>query len=407
MTSTDPADKHAPLQPLRGPTARPVVEDVPIKAIILTAKNPRSSIEPESLGGLQASLGDKRAPFLVQFPVVERRPDGTYGLVIGARRITAADLENHETVRCLVYSEPLDPLLAHHMRLVENMHRQPVTPFDEALALRVAYAAANGQALGFGREMRDELEVDRPLVETLAALEKVLDDSGQFAANKPPVKWEAVLNQLGVTMRPDERRRLLRTLNVETKLHTAVRGLNLTEAAVRSIGTLASDQQAELVAALQAEPGLARRVRRICDVVKSGEYSLEDALEEARMGISKSATRPTYGFGGATSGQDKSEAPDTAEAEDGEDGVPARSPRAKQFEGAEPPAQAAPEAPPAPGIDAEAVETAAVRVTGAVAELVDALTALRNLAGVDLAALPATWKTDVLAALALVRAELP
>jgi hypothetical protein len=87
----------------------------------------------------------------------------------------------------------------------------------------------------------------------------------------------------------------LRVLNIEPALHARVRALGLTEAALVSLGQVTgasgdgggeysgAEAQEIIVRAVEETPAIARRIRRICRVIRGkGTYTLEEAINEAR-----------------------------------------------------------------------------------------------------------------------------
>jgi ParB-like chromosome segregation protein Spo0J len=175
----------------------------------------------------------------------------------------------------------LDPLQAHTLRLVENLHRKELHPLDEAAALKIAWLSANAETTGLGEEARAILGQDTPPAQTLAALQNLLESTG-FSPTHPAVTWEALLAQLGLDLDPERRKKLLGVLGVEISVQEQVRSLDLTEAALRAIGTLDALDQQRLVEEIKKDPALARKVRRIARVVRDGTYTLDEALAEAR-----------------------------------------------------------------------------------------------------------------------------
>ena len=65
---------------------------------------------------------------------VEPREDGSYTLLIGGRRLIASRRAGLKTIRALVLDTPLKPNEALEAKLVENLHREDLDPFDEAEA---------------------------------------------------------------------------------------------------------------------------------------------------------------------------------------------------------------------------------------------------------------------------------
>lgn len=275
-----PDPQHLPGIPCPDPqSSSPCLASVPLDQI----QDGRASLRraPRAgLDGLAASLGPADAPALVQPPVLEQTGDHAYAIIAGERRILAARQAGWQSIPCLVHPR-LDPLRAHRLRLVENLHRQELHPLDEAAAIKIAWLIANAQALQLEAAARAVLEQDPAAAQALPALQTLLQAHG-FTPNHPAVTWEALLAQLGLDLDVERRKKLLGVLRVDAAVQEQARTLDLTEAGLRAIGTLEAKDQRRLVAAIAVDPGLARKARRIARVVRGGAYTLDEALAEAR-----------------------------------------------------------------------------------------------------------------------------
>ena len=283
-------------------SAGPVLKNVPL-VLIKALRNPRRDaaahnsgtdgvgvVAPDSdLDGLARSLGSYDEPRLVEPPVVEELSGGHFRLCAGERRVEAARLAGWTDIPCLVYP-PMDPVRAHTLSLIENMHRTPMHPLEEISALCISRLLANADARNVGGEARSLLqsawEQSSLGYDIMRGLEQVLRKSG-WTPEHPDVSWKAHLDDLGISMAPWERKRKLRMLNIDPDLQERLRELEITEAALRSLGTLDSEDQKKVVDALAANPSLARKVRRVARARRDGFYtSIEDALAEVQ-GISR------------------------------------------------------------------------------------------------------------------------
>ncbi len=259
----------------------PQLRKIALDAISSTPKNPRSDLaEDDVLRGLAASLGSEEDPQLVEPPVVEKIGENEYRILAGERRIKAARLAGWEQIPCLVHPL-LDPAQAHTLRLLENLHRQELHPLDKAAALKIAWLTANADAMELQDQVRKVLGVGQTPGETLTALETLLLDH-DFAPTHPAVTWDEVLDQLGVELTAGKRKRLLRVLGIESEVQERVRALAVSEAGLRALGQMEPEAQAQLVEAIEEDPELAQKVRRIAHAVNHHDYELEDALNEAQ-----------------------------------------------------------------------------------------------------------------------------
>jgi ParB-like chromosome segregation protein Spo0J len=292
----------------------PVLKSIPLH-LIAAVRNPRHaeragaafeapqvcspSTEPHArvdadLEGLARSLGTEEEPRLAEPPVVEEMPDGGYRLCAGERRVEAARLAGWTNILCLVYPR-MDPARAHTLSLVENLHRAPMHPLEEISALCISRLVANADARSIGEEARRLLEEgwarSASSYSIIQDLERLLRESG-WVPERPDVSWKIHLDDLGISMAPWERKRKLRMLNIDPGLQEQLRGLDITEAALRSLGTLEPEEQRRVVEALVANPSLARKVRRVARARRDGFYaSIEDALAEVQ-GLTSAAVSP-------------------------------------------------------------------------------------------------------------------
>ncbi len=260
-----------------------ILEQIPLDQLDFSPGNPRSDAA-EDLDGLSASLGREDDSLLLNPPLVQPLPNGRYQVIAGERRVRAARLAGWQTILCQVRTG-LDARAAQRLRVVENLHRRALQPLDQAAALKISWLAANAEQLGLAREVETVLSRGLSQPATLSALETLLQGAG-FVPTHPPVSWNKVLDDLGVELKPDSRKKLLRVLALDPQAQETVRPLALTEAALRSIGTLEPDEQRQLAGELAENPELARKTRRIARIVRDGSHSLDEAIAEAKGQVS-------------------------------------------------------------------------------------------------------------------------
>jgi ParB family transcriptional regulator, chromosome partitioning protein len=104
--------------------------EVPVGAIGPNPRQPRGVFEEESLAALAASI---REVGVLQ-PIVVRRRDRGYELVAGERRLRAARLAGLATVPAVV--RETDESESLREALIENIHRQDLTPLELAGAFQ-------------------------------------------------------------------------------------------------------------------------------------------------------------------------------------------------------------------------------------------------------------------------------
>src|SRR6266478_2453185 len=105
--------------------------DVPVKALIESASNPRKRFDENSLGELAASFKSQGvlAPLLVR-----ELDESNYEVIAGARRLRAAKLAELESVPVRVVK--LSDAEAIEAQCVENLQREDIHPLEEALGFK-------------------------------------------------------------------------------------------------------------------------------------------------------------------------------------------------------------------------------------------------------------------------------
>lgn len=104
------------------------LEDLPIDAIRPNPHQPRVHFDEESLSELAASIRE----IGVLQPILVRPRDGMYELLAGERRWRAARRAGLAVIPAVV--KDTDELGSVERALVENLHRQDLTPLEEAAA---------------------------------------------------------------------------------------------------------------------------------------------------------------------------------------------------------------------------------------------------------------------------------
>jgi ParB family chromosome partitioning protein len=118
------------------------LRELPVDLIGPNPRQPRSSIEDDSLAGLAESI---RARGVLQPVLVRPLVGGRYELIAGERRWRAARLAERETVPAVIRRG--DDAASLELALIENMAREELNPVDEAKA-----CAALVDELGLSRE---------------------------------------------------------------------------------------------------------------------------------------------------------------------------------------------------------------------------------------------------------------
>ncbi|MFM8856866.1 MAG: ParB/RepB/Spo0J family partition protein [Actinomycetota bacterium] len=109
----------------------PVLMDIPVKDLVPNPNQPRVHFDEESLSDLSASI---REIGVLQPLLVRRMPDGSFQLIAGERRWRAAQRAGLMTVPAVV--KTTDDMTSVEQALVENLHRQDLSPLEEASAFQ-------------------------------------------------------------------------------------------------------------------------------------------------------------------------------------------------------------------------------------------------------------------------------
>jgi ParB family chromosome partitioning protein len=106
-----------------------VLAEIPVSSVLPNPHQPRVHFDEETLLELSASIAEMG---VLQPILVRPLPDDTYELVAGERRWRAAKRAGLTTIPAVV--RPTDDVTSVEQALVENLHRQDLTPLEEAAA---------------------------------------------------------------------------------------------------------------------------------------------------------------------------------------------------------------------------------------------------------------------------------
>jgi ParB family transcriptional regulator, chromosome partitioning protein len=107
----------------------PRLADIPIDQVVANPHQPRVHFDEESLADLAASIGEIG---VLQPILVRPGEDGNFELIAGERRWRAARRAGLTVIPAIV--RETDDLGSVERALVENLHRQDLTPLEEAAA---------------------------------------------------------------------------------------------------------------------------------------------------------------------------------------------------------------------------------------------------------------------------------
>ncbi len=111
-----------------GPTIAEI-RNIPIGQIVVTGENPRQAFDLASL----ERLGDSIQSHGLLQPIIVRPAGDHYELVVGERRLRAAQLKGMDVIVARV--EELDDTTCMELRLIENTHREDLTDAEKGDAI--------------------------------------------------------------------------------------------------------------------------------------------------------------------------------------------------------------------------------------------------------------------------------
>ena len=112
-----------------GPAGSATLVEIPVSDLVPNPNQPRVHFDEEALAELAASIEEIG---VLQPLLVRRLPDGSYQLIAGERRWRAAQRAGLATVPAVV--KETDDMSSVEQALVENLHRQDLSPLEEASA---------------------------------------------------------------------------------------------------------------------------------------------------------------------------------------------------------------------------------------------------------------------------------
>ncbi|MGM0365505.1 MAG: ParB/RepB/Spo0J family partition protein [Actinomycetota bacterium] len=110
------------------------VTEIPLTDITPNRNQPRQNFSDESL----AELSDSIKEFGVIQPILVRNIDGQeerYEIIAGERRYRASKLAGLESIPCII-SQDIDDMSSVEMALIENIHRDDLSPMELAFTFR-------------------------------------------------------------------------------------------------------------------------------------------------------------------------------------------------------------------------------------------------------------------------------
>jgi ParB family transcriptional regulator, chromosome partitioning protein len=113
-----------------GATDQGGLVEIPVGAIEPNPRQPREAFDEESLAALARSITEVG----VLQPVVVRRRNGGYELVMGERRLRAARMADLATIPAII--RETDDTETLREALIENIHREDLSPLEQAAAFQ-------------------------------------------------------------------------------------------------------------------------------------------------------------------------------------------------------------------------------------------------------------------------------
>lgn len=117
------------------------VVSIPLSALVPDTSQPRTTMAEAELVALAASI--KTRGLLLPLRVKPADAEGKHPIVIGHRRYAALLRIGQTEAACIVVEGPLDEATVLAEQMAENLHREGISPIDEANAYR-RYLSATG-----------------------------------------------------------------------------------------------------------------------------------------------------------------------------------------------------------------------------------------------------------------------
>lgn len=182
-----PAPDTAVAEP-PAPTVDQTFAMVPIGAIKPNPDNPRSDLgDLEELAASIRALGIQE-PLVLEWPT----PSSPYRLLMGHRRLAAAELAGLAEVPCMIRQGVLSPVERMELALAENLQRSDLSPLDEARGYQALVDLGLSQRAIATRMGRSQSHVSK----RLALLELPSPVQARIAKGTLPLEAAAALVRL-------------------------------------------------------------------------------------------------------------------------------------------------------------------------------------------------------------------
>jgi ParB family chromosome partitioning protein len=103
---------------------------IPISQIIPDPDQPRKKFNDKTLQEMASSITD----YGIRQPIIVEQEQDNYRIVSGERRYRAAKIAQQEEIPCII-QENAESTIKYAQQLIENLHREDLSPIDKARAL--------------------------------------------------------------------------------------------------------------------------------------------------------------------------------------------------------------------------------------------------------------------------------
>jgi ParB family chromosome partitioning protein len=212
--------------------------DIDIDLIEPNPEQPRTRFDEKELAELAQSI---KVNGVVQ-PIVVRRKNGRYQIIVGERRWRAAQIAGLEKIPAIVKDIPEEKLL--ELALVENIQRQELNPIEEAKAYKRLI-----EKLGFTQEaLAERIGKDRTVITTHLRLLRLPVGIQEFieqgkitvghakailAVNEHDLRWELARKIIENRLSVREAENLARNLGKKREIVTIQKDANIEAAEVK------------------------------------------------------------------------------------------------------------------------------------------------------------------------------
>lgn len=189
-----------------------------IQLIPIEQLHPDPDNERDDLGDLTGLAASIREVGILQPLTVVPHPglEGDYLVQVGHRRLDAAAFAELDKLPCIVRTDPLDASARRRIRLIENLHREDLTPINEARAFQELLDAGASQ-----HEIAESLGCNQSHVSKRLKLIELPEDLAGKVGKKGDADGITVTDALEYARLADDPEQLRETIETRRSFESA------------------------------------------------------------------------------------------------------------------------------------------------------------------------------------------